>query len=329
MNLGHDDPLRATLTGLADLLRRHDTVPALPADTRLDGRTALVTGASSGLGQVVALELARRGARLLLPLRSGVDTVPVSIARETGNPRVEALPVDLADLDQVSALADALRERGERLDVAVLNAGLMPRRARPSAQGFEIMVAVHFLANRLLLHRWLNDGVLPPARAPGEHVPRVVLVASDAHRSAPRVEWERLGAMVDYGLRGGMAHYAHSKLLVMTLAQALAARLRDDGRPTVAVHALCPGAVASRIGREAPALVRPLLDAVMRVGFASPAKAAVPVLTLAAAPHLEGRTGLYYHLLREAEPAALALDPVEQRAMWETSAALLAPWLAR
>lgn len=327
MAIGHNDPLRATLTGIADLFRRTEQVRVVGQDERLDGLSALVTGATSGLGRAVAIDLLRRGARVVAPARSRVGELPAELTAASGGGQVTALPVDLADLDSVSALADTLRDRGERLDLVILNAGLMPRSTRLSAQGFEVMVAVHFLANRLLLDRLLSDGVVVPGQGPSGRVPRVVLVASNSHQSAGPVDWERLARPVEYGMTTGMAQYAHSKLLMVLLAQASARRLSDASGARVAVHSLCPGPVATNIGREAPAWLRPALSAVMAAAFTSPARAAVPVVTLAAAPWLEGKTGLYYHLRRDAQVSAIAADVEQQRLAVEQSSALLGPWL--
>jgi NAD(P)-dependent dehydrogenase (short-subunit alcohol dehydrogenase family) len=325
--MAHRNPATATLTGILDLFRRGERVPGLADGERIDGRICLVTGASSGLGKAVAIELARRGGHAIMACRSGIPEAGEEVKRASGSERVEMLHVDLADLESVQRLCDQLRDRKIRLDVAILNAGLVPRRARKSAQGFEVMFAVHFLANRLLLWRLFDDGVIDVDRSrPGAH-PRIVFVSSEAHRSAAPIDFERFGEFADYGLRDGMDQYGRSKLHTSTFASELSRRLDREGDVRVAVHALCPGPIDSNIAREAPALMKSVLAVVMRLAFPSPAQAGEPVVYLACSPRLEGRTGVYLHMLREKAPAPEAIDPEKGRLLWEKSAELLRPYL--
>jgi len=323
-----DNPLTATLAGLIDQARARRVDLGPPE--RLEGRTILVTGANSGLGRATALALARGGARLLLACRSGIPAAGEEIARASGNSAIEMLPVDLSDLASAHRLCDALRDRGVRLDAAVLNAGVMPLRARRTRDGLELMFQVNYLANVLLTERLLADGVIPNrafaasfARAPGEPRPRIVIVSSEVHRSAAPLDPSALGAYLDYGLRDGMAHYARTKLLLCTFATELARRLRDDDGVDVAVHALCPGPVDSNMAREAPDWVKPVLKPVMRLFFSSPDDAARPVVHLATARALEGRTSVYMHMTREKEPSPAARDAAIGRRIWDESHALL------
>jgi NAD(P)-dependent dehydrogenase (short-subunit alcohol dehydrogenase family) len=320
-------PASAALRGLLDRLDRGERVPGLAADERIEGRVCLVTGANGGLGRAVAVQLARRGGHVIMACRSGIPEAGESVKRESGSDAVEMMHVDLADLASVQRLCDSLRERKVRLDIAILNAGLMPRRARSTAQGFEVMFAVHFLANRLLVSRLIEGGTIPAeGERPGAR-PRIVFVSSESHRSAPPIAFERFGEFVDYGLRDGMDQYGRSKLHTSTLASELSRRLDRGGDVRVAVHSLCPGPVASNIAREAPALVKPFLSALMRLAFRSPAAAAEPVVYLACARQLEGRTGVYLHMMREKTPGAEATDPEKGRLLWEKSAELLRPYL--
>jgi len=324
--VGHRNAASATLTGILDLLSRKGRIAGLAPDERLEGRVCLVTGASSGLGKAVAGELARRGAHVILACRSGIPEVGEEVKRASGGGSVEMVHVDLADLRSVHDLCDDLARRGVQLDVSVLNAGLMPRRARRTTQGFEVMFGVHFLANRLLIERWLADGVIRPATEASAHKPRVVFVASEAHRSAEPIDWERFGEFVDYGLRDGMGQYASSKLHMCTFASELSRRLVDArGEATVSVHTLCPGPVASGIAREAPAALKPVLGPLMKIFFRSPEAAAEPVTYLACARSIEGRTGLYLHMMREKPMSADASCPENGARIWEHSDRLLKP----
>jgi NAD(P)-dependent dehydrogenase (short-subunit alcohol dehydrogenase family) len=318
--LGHENPLSATLKGVLDLRGGDDLLPPLDPSVRIEGRTCLVTGANTGLGRAVARELAARGGRLILACRSGIPETAEDIKRETGNPEVEMRFVDLADLESVHALCDSMARDGVKLDIAVLNAGLMPRKARRTAQGYEVMFGVHFLANRLLMQRWVDDGVLERGRSP---IPRVVMVSSEAHRTAKPIDFERFAAFVDYGITGGMAQYGVSKLHMSTLAAELARRLQDEGEPWVSVHSLCPGPINSSISREAPAWLKPVLGAVFKRFFNSPEVAARPVIRLVCAPELEGQTGLYMHLMREKQASDASLDPETGGRLWDASATLL------
>lgn len=325
--LGHDGAVAAIVTAVVDLRRRAPSLVPLDNAIRLDGKTAMVTGANSGLGFAVAVDLARRGARVLLACRSGIPEAGEEIARRSGSKLVEMRRVDLSDLSSVVALTDTLAAQGEALDILVCNAGLVPNRAERTKQGFEAMFTVHYLANHLLVRRLVASGVIPTGRS-GTAIPRVVFVTSEAHRSSAGLDFERFGAFVDYGISDAMKRYGDTKLAMATLATELSRRLRGPSGPSVAVHALCPGPVDSRIARGAPAFVQRPLGAVMRTFFRSPEEAAAPVIYLAAAPELGGDTGWYMHLMRRKTPAPAALDEGHGRRLWELGEALLSPWLS-
>ena len=87
------------------------------------------------------------------------------------------------DLNSVHRLCDLMDVRRIRIDIALMNAGLMPPRARKSAQGYEMMFAVHFLSPRVMIDPWLQDGVICPSNQLGE-TPRIVFVASKSHHSS-------------------------------------------------------------------------------------------------------------------------------------------------
>lgn len=331
--VGHRSIAAATITAVLDRLSQHDELRPLEAELRLDGKTALVTGANSGLGKAVATDLARRGARVILACRSGIPHAGIDIAADSGSSKVEMLHVDLADLRSVVALCDALAGRNETLDLLICNAGLMPRRAQRTAQGFEAMFAVHYAANHVLVRRLLQSGVLPNSvfarnGRTGTAIPRIVFVSSETHRSSTGIDFDRFGRFVDYGLADGLARYGDSKLLLCTLATALARRLLTDQGPSVAVHSLCPGPVDSGIIRDAPAFLRPLASLSMRALFASPQQAAGAVIYLAAAPELAGETGWYLHQLRRKLASAAATDEGNTTRLWQEGERLLAAYIA-
>lgn len=325
-----DGAVKATVAGIVDRLTGKG--PALPLSDadRLDGKTALVTGANRGLGKAVAVDLARRGARVLVACRSGLPEAAHEVTAAAGAGVAVGEPIDLSDLDDVARFCDRLRDRGERIDVAVLNAGVVPARARRTKQGFEEMFAVNYLANVLLVRRLLADGTIPNATvARGEAADppaRIVFVSSESHRSAPPVDPATLGRFEDYDMRGSVGAYGRSKLLLETFAAELARRLAPNGRVDVAVLSLCPGAVRTGIAREAPWWAKPLLGVAMQVFFRPPEVAARPVVYLAGGRAMEGRTGVYLHVAEEKPAADAARDPDLGRRLWDASDGLLGPW---
>lgn len=315
---------RAFRAAIYDSLTARDAIGALAPDARIDGRVCLVTGANSGLGKAVAVDLAARGGRVIMACRSGHPDAGNDVAAMSGSDNVEMLRVDLADLESVHRLCDELCDRRVRLDIAVLNAGLITRTARRSRQGYDLMFAVHFLANRIMVERWLEDGVIQPgAGAPDADVPRIVLVTSEAHRSSDPIDFDAFGAYGDYGIRDGLKYYGLSKLHSCTFAKELDRRLNSGGDARVAVHAVCPGPIASNIAREAPLPLKVLSEPLMRLFFSSPAKAARSLSYLCCAADAGQRSGIYLHMMRETEPSALAMDADQGSRLWEASQVLV------
>lgn len=317
------DPVLAGVRAVLDHYRERDTLPSPTERDRLDGKTCLITGPSSGLGRVLAVEMARRGARVVLACRAGHTTLAAEIQRESGSPRVSQRTLDLADLSSVTALADGLAEAGEKLDLVISNAAVAPAENRRTRDGFDELFQVNFLGSFALLHRLLADGTLPNAalgggRDPAGPVPRLLVTSSESHRMAPPIDFDRFGRFPDFNLLSGTTWYGHSKLYVQTFACELGRRLAPGGRPDVSVFSYCPGAFRSNISREAG-----VLGKLMTSFFVDTERAAWPAIFAAVSPTLEGQSRRYLYLRHFTDPDPRAEDPANGARLWDLSLDLL------
>jgi len=286
----------------------------------LAGRTALVTGANSGIGWETARVLAEAGAHVVLACRSperAADAAQRIVAlRPTGS--VAVLVIDLADLDSVATAASAFGAQHARLDVLVNNAGLMCTPRGETAQGYELQFGVNHLG-----HFALTAHVLPTLLATPHS--RVVTVSSLSHRFA-RLD---LDAVRDASRYSPLGAYSRSKLANLLFTFELDARLSDGGAPTIAVAAH-PGGANTNLGRANPggafftvvSWLRPYVE-----GFTqSPAIGALPTLRAATDPEVaggefygpNGLLEIYGHPVRVGTSRP-ARDPALAARLWEYS----------
>jgi NAD(P)-dependent dehydrogenase (short-subunit alcohol dehydrogenase family) len=209
---------------------------------------------------------------------------------------------------QVRAIAAALLERCERLDVLVNTAGLVNLRRSVTPDGIETTFAVNHLACFLL-----TGLLLERLRAtPGA---RIVNVASDAHRFVRGMNWDDLGHERRYR---AMRVYGHSKLANLLFTLELARRLEGSGATANSVH---PGAVGTGLATNNGALGRVVM-ALLRPFFRTPERGAETAIWLASAPELGGVTGGYFFDRRAHQSSPAARDPAAARRLWEVSAKL-------
>jgi NAD(P)-dependent dehydrogenase (short-subunit alcohol dehydrogenase family) len=274
----------------------------------LRDKVCVVTGATSGIGEEIALGLAREGARLALVGRSRErGEATLQRVRGVGCPEPELFLADLSVQKEVRSLAARLQERHHRIDVLVNNAGIVSLRRELTADGLESTFAVnhlgYFLLTLLLLERLRTSA---PAR--------IVNVASDAHRFGA-LDFSDLQNERKYR---SMRVYGQSKTANILFTRELARRLEGTG---VTVNCMHPGPVASRLGHQNGAFARVLTRA-LSVFFRTPARGAETAIWLAAAPELAGVSGRYFVDRREREPAAHARDGAAAVRLFEESARL-------
>jgi NAD(P)-dependent dehydrogenase (short-subunit alcohol dehydrogenase family) len=256
------------------LLRRRFVWPGTPAGAplpRLDGRTVLITGAGTGLGEAAAVALARRGAELVLLVRAPAraERARSAISAAAPGAAVELAECDLSDLDSVRAAAGALPDR---VDALIHNAGVLPARRELSAQGHEITLATHVLGPILLTE------LLRPALRGG----RVVFVSSGGMYSQSLAADDPEYTAEDY--RGATA-YARTKRMQVALTPLLARRW-----PELSVYATHPGwADTPGVASSLPGFHR-LLGPVLR----SPEQGADTAVWLAAAAPAPPKGGFWH-----------------------------------
>ncbi|MDH4608063.1 SDR family oxidoreductase [Pseudomonas sp. BN102] len=270
-----------------------------------NGKVAIVTGASSGIGRVTARELALQGYRVFLACRSAERTKPVleEISRvSAGTAKVAYIPLDLADLDSVRRCAEAFLKLRLPLHLLVGNAGLAGQRGL-TRSGFELAFGTchvgHFLQVQLLLERLKESA---PAR--------VVMVSSKAHRHAQTIDMTAVRQPTSS--RTGIKEYAVAKLANLLFTKELARQLEGSGVTTYAVH---PGVVATDVWRTLPGPAAWLLKKFMR----SEAEGAATTLFCATTPALSTQSGLYYADCAEAEASPTAQDMALAAELWRLS----------
>jgi len=272
--------------------------------SELAGKVYLVTGANTGIGQVTAEELARRGGRVFLAGRSRERTEPVveRIRRASGPDAAAFLQLDLSSLDSVRAGARSFLALGLPLHGLVNNAGLAGVRGL-TADGFEMTFGTNhlgpFLLTLLLLDRL------------GESAPsRIVNVASRAHHRARGIDWDAQRRPATS--RGGIDEYSVSKLANVLFTKELVRRLAGGGVTSYALH---PGVVATDIWRELPWGLRHLAKLFM----ISPEEGARTTLHCTSAPETSLESGAYYDSSRPVRPSRAADDPELADELWRRS----------
>jgi len=293
-------------------------IGSLSDDERLDGKTVLITGASSGLGYATAVQLARRGGTVIMAARSGFPEKGDTVKRDSGSSAVEMRRVDLSDLDSIRSLSDGLRRDGIKLDRLVLNAACVPARSRQTKQGLEEMFVVNFLSSFYLTNLLIRYDVIRKNAGA-----RIVFVGSEAHRSSPPIDWERFGQYEKYTTKKSVPLYGYYKHMLLSFASELSRRLQAEGAG-VAVHGLCPGPVNTRLAREAPWFAQWLVAILFTLCFKAPAKACEPVVYLSCARSLGERTGVYLHRMEEKHLDPATAAPQNSRRLWDASSSLLA-----
>lgn len=266
-------------------------------DTSMTGKVVLVTGSTDGIGRETAIELAKRGATVILHGRhpGRCQQALDDIVRVSGNHTLGCFAADLSSLQEVRKLADDICSQYKRLDVLVNNAGIFMTDRRLNVDGYEMTFTVNHLAPFLLTHRLLG---LLKSSAPS----RIVTVSSVAHQRA-QLDFENLQGEKRFT---GYGAYALSKLANILFTVELAERLAGQ---RVTANCLHPGAVATKL---------------LRRGFggmsgASLREGASTSVFLAAADDIEGISGGYFVKGKKEQPALIVYEPALRRKFWDVS----------
>ncbi len=309
----YKSPVKATITGIRDLFKKHIPAGELKDDDRLDGKRVVITGASSGLGFATAVEMAKRGAEVIMAVRSGIPSKGEKVKKLSGSDKVSMLYVELSDIDSLYKFADQLKEKYNKIDILICNAAVVPKKSRKTPQGLEQMFMVNYFTKFLLVNRLLELEIFN--RLSGQ-VPRIIFVSSESHRNPRTFDLEGFGEYREFKIGKVMELYGHYKLLMTTFANELSRRLNPGNVTDYSVFALCPGPVNSNIAREAPKIFQPLLKLTFSIFFRSPKRACEPVIYLAASGDVEGKAIDYLFLMSRKEMDEKATDPANGKTLW-------------
>lgn len=286
----------------------------------MQGKTIVITGATSGIGQVAAEKLAARGARI----------VQVARSRERGEAAINRLRdlspgvdhaihyADLSSINEMKRVAAEIAAAEARIDVLINNAGAMFGSRQITADGLERTFALNHLSYFVLTHG-LKARLLAPAR--------IVNTASDAHEPAT-LDFDDLQSEKVYAKNGlgqwlryggpGFKVYSRSKLCNILFTRELARRLAGSG---VTANSLHPGFVATRFGDESGGLIS--FGTRVAKNFAlSPEKGAETLVYLASSREVSGITGEYFHKCRVIVPSKAAQNDADAQRLWRETARL-------
>ncbi|XP_041916792.1 retinol dehydrogenase 11-like [Alosa sapidissima] len=281
---------------------------------RLDGRTALITGANTGIGKETAVDLAGRGARVILACRDmgRANQAADEIRKRSGNGNVVVKQLDLASLQSVRALAADVKASEERLDILINNAGIMMCPKWKTEDGFEMQFGVNHLGHFLLTNSLLD---LLKKSAPS----RVVNVSSLAHEKG-KIHFDDINLDKDYN---PMKSYRQSKLANVLFSQELAKRLEGTG---VTVYSLHPGVIRTELGRHlwpTIALWKRLFFQPLILFIKSPWEGAQTSIYCAVDESLQNTSGLYYSDCAPKQAAPQACDAAAATKLWDISASMV------
>lgn len=272
----------------------------------MKGKVIVITGATSGIGQVAAEELAAMGARIVLIARDRArGERALQRLRETGVGEKHSIHfADLSLVSETKRVASDIVAAEPRIDVLMNNAGAMFGRRTLTREGLELTFATNHLSYFVLADQ-LKNRLLAAGEA------RIINTSSDAHRMA-HLDVADLQLAKNYA---GFKAYCQSKLCNILFTRELSRKLAGSG---ITVNALHPGFVATRFadnsGGPYAALIR-----FGKLFAISPGKGAKTLVYLASSSEVKDISGEYFFKCRVKVPASQALDDEAARFLWKES----------
>ncbi len=274
----------------------------------LKGKTFLVTGCNSGLGEETMRVLALRGARVLGTARTEAKAKE---ACQKVAPSASGFACELSDPASVRACVEAVKRDGARLDGIIANAGIMALPSLEQKHGYELQFFTnhvgHFLLVTGLLDRLTDAG-------------RVVMLSSDAHKAAPKggIEFDNLSGARDYA---AWRAYGQSKIANLLFAKELSTRMP---KPTQTANAVHPGVIQTNLGRHMNPVVNVVFGAVGPLVLKSIPQGAATQCYVATHPSAAGITGKYFKDCNVSPPRADAEDAALAKRLWTETEKLVA-----
>ena len=270
------------------------------------GKVCLVTGATSGIGEATALELAKRRAVVVLVGRKKekCSQTVERIKQQTGNPAVDYLVADLSAQKEIRRVAAEFKTRQARLDVLVNNVGAVFLTRHKTADGIEMTFGLNHLSPFLLTNLLLD---VLKASAPARIINITSAILNRARLNLEDLEYRKV--------YDGNRAYEQSKLCNLLFTYELARRLTGQG---VMVNALHPGFAATNLGKNNAGILRPFVGRI-NIGGISPLQAAQYVVRLSSDPELENITSAYF-INDQISSSIASYDQEAGSLLWEISA---------
>lgn len=277
---------------------------------RLDGKTVVITGANTGIGKETAIDLAKRGARVIMACRDMEkgQAALKEVVENSANEHVSLMKLDLSDSKSIREFADNVNKEEEKLHILLNNAGVMVCPFGKTADGFEMQIGVNHMGHFLLTYLLLD---LIKKSAPA----RIINVSSMAHLFGS-INLDDINSEKSYDKR---AAYAQSKLANILFTRSLAKRLEGTG---VTAYSLHPGVVQTDLWRHLSGPQQIMMKVVSPFTKSS-SQGAQTSIYCAVEPSLEKESGGYYSDCAPAKCSAKAEDDDMAQRLWELSCRLL------
>ncbi|MBS1686415.1 MAG: SDR family oxidoreductase [Bacteroidetes bacterium] len=274
----------------------------------MQGKTVLITGASSGIGLATAAALATKGAHILLAARDAakLQEAASQIRSKTNTAHLTTYTADLSSQLSIRALAQSIQKDHHVIDVLINNAGGVFPDFKLSVDGLEMTIATnHF--SQFLLTNLLLDNIRRSDYA------RIVNVSSDSHYNG-KIDFESFTKNKGYFI---MKAYAQSKLANVLFTQELEERLAGTH---VTANSLHPGFVKTNIGnKDTSWYASAVWSLITSIGAISVEKGAETSVYLASSPEVQGVSGKYFTKCKEKQPGKLTFDKALQKELWRVS----------
>lgn len=274
----------------------------------MKGKICLITGANSGIGKATAIGLAKMGASIIMVCRNQErgERALKYIKSKSNNESIELMLVDLSSQKAIHQFVQEFKEKYNKLDVLINNAGVNLSKQTLTEDGIETTFAVNYLAT-FLLSNLLFDSLVAGQPA------RIVNVASSVQ--AKSIDFDNINGEKHYGQ---MKAYSLSKLAIVLFTYEFARRFGGNG---VTINCLHPGYIRTNMIRNFRKFVKyffPLISLFVK----SPKRGAKTSIYCASSPNLEGVSGKYFKKRKEAKTVRVSYDEELAKKLWDLSVEL-------